>query len=125
MSRHTPSPVQLFTSNELSALREIRQQVGMLTQCIDVMMEADAEVDSTHQGLQDLKAAHAEYHVEQLKRTLAKARSVAMKARITVFHALEKYIGAVDPSEAMDSLYRMDPETHYRVMCLMADPSIR
>jgi hypothetical protein len=124
MSRHTPSPVQLFTSNELTALREIRQQVATLRQALEAMIEADDEYEQAYLTLNDLQRINAEYHVDQMKRTCAKAQNIAMKARMTVFRALERYIGELEPHEAMDALYRMDAETHYRVMCLMSDPSL-
>jgi hypothetical protein len=122
--RHTPSPVQLFTTNELTAIIEIRQQVATLRQALEAMIEADNEYEQAYLTLHDLKSIQAEYHVDQLKRTCAKAQNVAIKARMAVFRALEKYIGSLEPHDAMDALYQMDSETHYRIMCLMSDPSL-
>ena len=92
---------------------------------IDAMMEADLEYEQAHLALKDLHSIQAEYHVDQLKRTCSRAQNVAIKSRMYVFRALEKYIGSVEPSEAMDALYRMDADTHYHVMCLMSDPTVR
>ena len=125
MSRHTPSPVQLFTCSELSALREIRQQVSALSMALESMMEADAEYDLAYKTLKDYHNRSIVYHTDQLQRTVQKAQSVAVRARMAVFTALDRYMGGLEPSEALEALSRMDSNTHYRIMCLMSDPTIR
>ena len=87
-------------------------------------MEADTEYEAAHRMWNDLRSVQAEYHVDQLHRTMSRAQNVAVKARMAVFAALQRYIGEMEPSEALEALRRMDATTHYRIMCLMADPTI-